>query len=408
MTKKHYNYITICILTLICFTTSLLRAQQITGQLKAIGKQYQRITIPQEYSRIIGSEWGQIRIKDSKGVDVPYRLYNPPLDEKQFVHTPFVTTQTDSSQTFVVQNIPNKRINNLLLKIANTNAQKEYTIEGSKDQNTWFVLDSKGYLQNLQSSNDTYVITPVNFPLNDYAYIRLQIQNKKSAPINLLDIGQIEVNNMVQEYDELKNVSITIKENKKEKQTLLSIQKDGRTTFDYIKFHVKNPESFTRSAMIYGQEEILYKKNIRTINTGEFYFDLNNVNASHIEIPSNEYPASFFVNILNEDNPPLQIEGLTLYHKPVQIVAFLDENLTYTLEADSNWNTPNYDLDKLNLDLTKIKQSASLQNVQLIEVKSNDNVDNKHGNLILIISCIAGALIVFYFGFSLIKDMKKG
>ena len=246
--KKLHNYIAIVVLSFILFDSYSVFAQQITGKLKATGKQYQRITIPQEYSSIIGHDWGKIRVKDSKGADVPFILFTPPLDEKQFIPTPFVSSQNDTSQTFVIQNATKKRINSFLLKVANTNAQKEYSIEGSNDQNNWFVLVNMGYLDNLQSSHDTYVITPVNFPLNDYAYIRIRIQNKTSAPINLLDIGQIEVNDIDQQYEKLKNVTFKITENKKEKKTLLSIQKQGKATFDIMQFHIKNSELYTRFA----------------------------------------------------------------------------------------------------------------------------------------------------------------
>lgn len=406
--KKLHNYIAIGLLSFLSFSSSSAFAQQITGKLKATGKQYQRITIPQEYSSVIGYDWGKIRIKDSKGEDVPFILFNPPLDEKQFIPTPFVYAPTDSSQTFVIENISKKRINSFLLKIANSNAQKEYSIEGSNDQNNWFVLVNKGYLDNLQSSHDTYVITSVNFPLNDYANIRIRIQNKTSAPINLLDIGQIEVTDIAQHYEKLKNVSYKVSENKKDKKTVLTVQKQGKVTFDIMQFHIKNSDLYTRPVTLYAEEEIISKKKVRKINTGEHLFDLSNKTSSHIEIPTAEYPASFFIAIQNDDNPALQIDGITLYHKPIHIVAYLDERQTYSLEADTSWDTPTYYLERLNLDFSKIVQAASVNEVKFTETKGNENRDDNNGKLILIISCVAGALIVFYFGFSLIKDMKKG
>jgi hypothetical protein len=405
MRRQIHKYI----IALVCLFCSIpfSHAQQVKGTISAIGNQYQRITLPQAYNSLIGRDIGKLRIKNKKGVEIPFIVDNPPLDEKHFISTPFTKSQTDSSEIFIVNNANKNRINNYFLKITNTNALKEYSIDGSHDQENWFALINKGVLSNLQHQTETFVISKIDFPLNDYKWIRIRFNNKNSSPINILNIGKIEITDVAQQYERLNNVSFTSQEDKKEKKTLLTIHKQGKSTFDVIQFHIKKPSFYTRSIGIYGQKQIKARNKTRTIQTDEYYFDLNNRNAQRIEIPDLSYSEAFFISIQNDDNPPLDIDSITLYQKSTAIVAYLDESEEYSLEADTIWKMPTYDLEKLNIDFSKIKYSATVTNIELDKLKDSDNNNDNNGNLILIISSIVGALLVFYFGFSLLKDMKK-
>ncbi|HLS36751.1 MAG TPA: hypothetical protein VK023_00640 [Sphingobacterium bovisgrunnientis] len=405
MRRRIHNYI----IALVCLFSSIpfANAQQVKGTISAHGKQYQRIVLPHAYNSLIGNDIGKLRIKDKKGVEIPFILNNPPLDEKQFISIPFTKSQTDSSEIIIVDNANKDRINNYLLKIANTNAQKEYSIEGSNDQKDWFVLVNNAILSNLQHPTETSILTKIDFPLNDYSWIRIRFNSKNSSPINILNIGKIEITDLAQHYERLNNVSFTSKEDKKEKKTLLTIRKQGKSTFDIIRFHITNPSFYNRPTWIYGQQQIKSRNKTRTIQTDKYYFDLNNTNAQRIEIQNLSYSDTFFIAIQNDDNPSLQIDSITLYQKPITIVAYLDEKEGYSLEADTTWKTPTYDLEKLNIDLSKITHSATVTNIEVDSTQVADGNDDKNGNLILIISSIVGALLVFYFGFSLLKDMKK-
>src|SRR5690606_20415595 len=153
MRRRIHNYI----IALVCLFSSIpfANAQQVKGTISAHGKQYQRIVLPHAYNSLIGNDIGKLRIKDKRGVEIPCILNNPPLDEKQFISIPFTKSQTDSSEIIIVDNAKKDRINNYLLKIANTNAQKEYSIEGSNDQKDWFVLVNNATLSNLQHPTET-------------------------------------------------------------------------------------------------------------------------------------------------------------------------------------------------------------------------------------------------------------
>lgn len=74
--------------------------------------------------------------------------------------------------------------------------------------------------------------------------------------------------------------------------------------------------------------------------------------------------------------------------------------------ADSNRRTPNYDLAKINLALPDQLLAAEITRIEIPLVQT-DEKSGTYGKIILILGSILGVLIVFYFGSSLLKDMKK-
>lgn len=381
--------------------------QQIKAELKGIGNQYQTIQIPQEFRAIIGNDVSKVRIKDKNGNEIPYILENNQGSYQTFEPTAFNRINTDSTETLVIENKGKKKLSHYVLKIGNSTASKSYSIEGSQNGKEWFSLVSAASLSDLQDSEETYVVKSLEFPLNDYAFIRIIINNKKSAPINVLDIGQFKITNLEAHYEKLKRINYHIEQNKKEKTTTVKITKEGIIPINYISFHIPSPTLFSREAMLYAEEEVTIKKRKSITEIGMYYFDLQNNVARNIEIPDFAYPNTIFIKLQNKDNQPLQIDSISLYQIPLYIVAQLDQNQSYTLEADNEWKTPDYDINKLQLNLPKDLPKATISNISA-QSKDQEKTENKsNGKLILIIGSIIGAIVVFYFGNSLIKDMKK-
>src|SRR5690606_7207106 len=408
MTKKHYKHIIFnaILFAIFCFPSSVL-GQQIKAKIIPTGSEYHRITIPQEFRSLIGNALSNIRIKDKNGHEVPYIYVQQVLDYTNFVSVAYDKISTDSTQTFIIPNTTKKKISNYVLEIANTNVSKNYSIEGSHNKEEWFALENHGVLGNLQSPSETSLLAPVHFPLNDYAYIRICMDDKRSAPINVLNIGYIEISNLEQDYVKLKDIRVETQEIKKEKLTRLQITKAGRSSVDIIQFHLSNTAHFTRPTRLYSKERVAYKKKEQIMHIGEYDFNLANTNARQIEIPASEYPQTLYIDIKNDDNPPLQIDSISLFQKPLSIVALLQNGEQYTLEADSSWTSPTYDLAKLNMDFSKVTKEAKVTEISMQTASPESASDNKTGKIILIIGCIAGVAVLFFFGASLIKDMKK-
>ncbi len=408
MTKNHYKYL---IFNAIIFATfclpSLGWGQQGKAKINPTDTEYHRITIPQEFRSLVGNAVSMIRIKDKNGHEVPYIFIQKALDYTKFATVAYDKISTDSTQIFIIQNPTKRKVSNYVLEIANTNISKNYSIEGSHNKEEWFALENHGVLENLQSTAETSILAPIHFPLNDYTYIRIRMDDKRSAPINVLKIGHIEIGNIEQDFEKLKQIRLATQEIKNEKITRLKISKAGRSMVDIIQFHISNPTYFTRTARLYSKEHVSNKKKNRSGHIGDYYFNLENANARQIELPASEYPETFYIEIQNDDNPPLRIDSITLYQKPISVVALLQKGEQYTLEADTTWKPPIYDLAKLNMDFSKVTKEAIVSELHMQNASSKAASDNKSGKIILIIGCIAGVAVLFYFGASLIKDMKK-
>src|SRR5690606_13787684 len=85
-------------------------------------------------------------------------------------------------------------------------------------------------------------------PRMNYTYVRIILDNKSSAPINILDIGEMATDILPTSYEKLRNVSFQQTNDKKTKTSLLSISKDALSPVDMIKLHVNAGMPYHREA----------------------------------------------------------------------------------------------------------------------------------------------------------------
>ncbi|NGF57408.1 hypothetical protein G5B00_12895 [Parapedobacter sp. SGR-10] len=399
--KKFLNNIYWIILACIFCTNSF--AQQIQARIEATQNGWQVIAVPQEFRARIGHDTGMLRIKDQKGNDVPYLVKTEGSETTDFrpvVYNRQLNT-VDSTEIIVVDNIHKQEKQNYVFKIANTTAHKTYTIEGSNDQQVWFNLVSQGYIDGLYDERQTFTMKSIGFPRTDYSYIRITFDNKSSSPINILDIGEWETQAVPASYEKLRNTSFQLENDKKTKTTVLSLSKDYYSPVDFFQIHIATPPPYHREAEVFTIAQSRKSKHIRT----RAYLTLHPEN-KHGDTVDPILDPNFYIRIFNEDNPPLQIDSVSLFQKPIQLIVGLKKGFTYSLEADTTWNTPNYDLRKAELQLPDTLAEVTIKSIEILE-STKPETKNKYGNLILIICSVIGVVIVFYFGNSLLRDMKK-
>ena len=391
------------IATFLCCNNTF--SQQVKGRIEAPQNGWQTITVPQEFRARIGYDAGKLRIKDQKGNEVPYILKPEQAEKTDFKPVVYskISNPADSTESVLIDNSNKQQKQSYTFKIANTSVRKSYSIEGSNGQQSWFSLVSQGYIDQMYNDEQTYTTKSISFPRTDYRFIRITFNNKSSLPINILDVGEIETNVQRTSYEKLRNVSFKLQNDKQHKISLLSISKDHSSPVDYIRLHISTSLPYHREAELYipDTQPHTHKTYDRTLA----YFTLHSGNQDGFAIDP-VLDSEFYIKIFNEDNPPLQIDSISLFQKPIQILTNLKQGFTYSLEADSNWHTPNYDLAKTELQLPDSLPQAQVKAIEIWEKPAHE-AKNKYGNFILISCSIIGVLILFYFGSSLLKDMKK-
>lgn len=392
-------------------------AQEVKGVINSANDGYQNIYIPQEFRAVIGTEVGKLRIKDKNGQDVPYVQRVGQVTEQSFKRVNHSLIKTDSSDILVIENLTKENKQSYTLKVSNSATSKTYSIEGSDDQSNWFSLINKATLNQLQSNTETFAFTTINFPLTNYKYIRIHINNAKFSPIQILSVGEVEVKKNEIMYEKLRNTSFTISENKKDKTTLLEVTKDGRNPFDLISFTIDSRFDYFRSAYLFTKEKVVQERNGKKrkekddeIESNFFHFDLLSKQSNTFQHDFSFDTDKFYIVVENDINAPLKIDSITLFQEKLYITAALQKGQNYTLETDGKWPIAIYDINKLNLNLSDILPTVQVEKIELVKDNSNSNQDTEKpnkNNWLLIIGLCAGILVIFYFGRSLLNDMQK-
>jgi hypothetical protein len=116
------------------------------------------------------------------------------------------------------------------------------------------------------------------------------------------------------------------------KTTWLNIDNAGRYHVNYIFITVKGPRFYRRQLDVITREGLV----------GSFLVSADSVIQLRLPLFND---SAFRIRIYNEDNPPLDIAGISMGQSAEKIIAYLEAGKSYELEMTSAEATkPNYDL----------------------------------------------------------------
>lgn len=407
MKTSYKLLLSITFLLFVAFQTTW--GQQLKVKVSATQDGYNSISVPQEFRAHMVNNPGMLRLKDKEGTEIPFILKTqenqiPFFSALQFKHS---KNLGDTTEIFLFDNQSKKKTNNYILQIANTTTQKKYNIEGSEDMQTWFGIVNNALLTELNNSEQTYTNKQIQFPLVDYRYIRIVLDNKSSAPIHVLKVGELKTGQNKQPLEKIKDISYQLVDNRSEKETVITISKKRNTPVDYLQIYVGSPKQYYRIAYtaVENKNDVPSQQRRKSSQFSNEQLQLQ-TNLGGMYVLNKLYPETFSIKIDNEDNPPLQIDSISFYQRPMVLVAEMDAKKEYSLMADSNWTAPNYDLSKIALHLPSDLPLAKLNKVEELSTNTRTRKEN-YGRIILTVCLALGAILIFYFGRGLLKDLKK-
>lgn len=351
-----------------------------------------------------------VRIFDSKNNEVPYVIYNGKSSNSSFRNFTIIskTAATNVATSIIISNENGLNLDNLTLKIANTDVDKKYNISGSNDQKVWFGLVSNKIINDLNEAGKTSVERNFSFPLNNYKFLKFDFIDKNSLPINVLEAGLEENHSVNQSKTELQNFNQKIETDKKLKQTRLTITFQNPQVIDGIGFEISSPSYYLRDARILINKTRIYKKSTENYEENISSFQLNSKSKNRFEF-QNFLAKEFIVEIDNQDNPVLEIKKINIFQLPVTILSDLKSNENYTLKIDSTWSAPQYDLANSGIDFNQNYPVATISNLEKLDV-TESKVEAKtfwQTPLFMWVCIVLAVVIIGYFALGLIKDMNK-
>lgn len=359
------------------------------------------------------SGWNDLRILDFSGsdtVEVPYLLetLNNYESEQKIISFNLINTTHDARYSYLTLKVNDKKvINHIRLDITEPEFDKWIRVEGSHDNKSWFTISERLRIVRFQNSEERFEYTSLDFPNSQYAYFRLKFDNTHSSRLNVSNVYAFETERKEHSYSEVKISNWKQTENKKEKKSELIVDLPVAYRINHIRINASGNKDFYRNINVYQSVTVHTKKGDTEVwhmlNTSVFSsLDSNKISCF------DEQTKKLKIEILNNDDQPLEIKDIKAFAEQVRLVAELpaSDNL-YLLYGKPNDQAPVYDLvhfkTKIPADVPEITYGAEQVYTAVLPAKS-PLINSKNwlwGAMSLIMVVIA------FFSFRLLKNQSR-
>ncbi len=362
------------------------------------------------------SSLNDIRLYNVTGkdaVEIPYLFewLGNKIEEEEVPLELINNTYIRKCCSYVTLKFQNKKsINKIKLGVAEEIFDKTLKIEGSADNVEWFTIKENLRIVGFGSNEHPYKYTILNFPSSEYNYFRLVLDDEHSPRINIVNTYAYETHCIKGRYCEPGINEWKTSDKKEEKTTEIIINFHYKYFISNILIEPKTDKVFYRNLNIYYLSGITKApkgdiENWTLLNTTVFSsneirpVDCHNIQTNKIK-----------VEIINNDNVPLEITNVKAFSEECRLVAQLpvSDNL-FLAYGKNNEHAPRYDLihfkDKIPPELKTIPfgQETKIEKDSAKEEKKKPLLVNKlwlWGTMLVIISIIA------IFSFKMLKTNK--
>lgn len=308
---------------------------------------FYKIPLPPRVTALVTSNFSNFRVVDETGLEVPYitmieRLKYNNVEWKEFKIEKEITKACCTKITLI--NPDKKTIDNFLLQVKNADVTKTAVLRGSDDGETWYALREKFQL-GFGSFNGRVVTEIFDFPLSDYAYYQLTINDSTTSPLNVLGAWQTSESIIEGRYSEIPAVTMTSADSTNDHATWAIIHFDSAQYINKLEFEIGGPHLYRRRADIFRRAEYFdRKKRKRTSLEPIGSFDVISGQTPLALIAEKE--GELLVRIDNENNQPLKFKGVRAFQLKQSIITYLESDHQYKLVfGDDDLPSPVYDLE---------------------------------------------------------------
>lgn len=305
------------------------------------------VPITPEISAHSRSDYADLRIVGPSG-QVPYILRVEPWTEtRQVYHKhPIVLLKHEPDSSIVeFRNDRGTYINNLVMEVQNARVSKHMRLTGSHDRETWFTIQEDYCKHNFDTGKPENVFKVLEFPWSNYPWLRLEISNRNSAPLNVLEIGWWETQIDSAGLNPVPPFQLTHSDSV-HGVTEVMIANDAPFLYDQLVIQAAGAEFFTRNAVLLVQE-MNRKGKTRWVRVKSF--ELNSDRHTYVSLTANDSErlrhGPVKLEIYNYDNPPIRIVRYEAYQRKRTATAWLEPNMPYKFTfGNSKARAPQYDL----------------------------------------------------------------
>jgi hypothetical protein len=374
-----------------------------------------KIPLNPEYKQFMNSDFHDMRIYDSRNKEVPYVILSEPILKAKSDFSPYEIVSQKHFKSYseiIIRNINKDKISNIAFNINNSDAYKYCSIEGSDDLKQWYSVSELQELSLAYNELYTNQYKCIYFPLNDYQYFKLIVDDWYAQPLKINSAGCFKKSVIAGKLNDVTFTKV-ISEDVKNKKTIVHLTFGNNQAIDRIDFTIKLPRLYMRHAVVYAYRERELKHHQKEkYKETLFEYDLKSDNVLFFDIPQlNE--KELFIEIENNDNPALEIESINCKQLASYVVCDFVANQNYTLKCGNDkLKQPQYDLINFVSQIPQLLPEVQLEAMKEITKEDLPITKEKEKSFFetqqFLWLCLGiGSLIIFLFSRSLLKDMGK-
>jgi hypothetical protein len=372
---------------------------------------FYRVLLTPDISVHASEGFSNVRIFSDKGQEVPYLLETNSGSKVTDTFNEYIIEQKlqieDSCTIIILSNNSDNPIHNISLLIRNAETTKEVTLSGSDDRQKWYALKEKFFLSNMNNTSGTSELKIVDFPLSSYRYYKLLINDKKSAPLNIIKAGHyVYTQSEGPSYFSVPGSKITQADSIKEKRTYVKISFDTLHLLDRIIWNISGSPFYLRNATLFSVINRIDKKG-RPEKFQDYIssFQLSSKSENVLYLPGIKVDNLVLV-IENDDNPPLKNVDPSFYQLSRHVNVWLEKESAYVMKfGDASFNTPVYDIaffkDSIPTDVPAIQAAP----VSIIETQHEARSTTFFTSSLFIWSAIV--VVIVLLGFMSVRLLRE-
>jgi hypothetical protein len=357
------------------------------------------------------TDLSDLRIINAEGKWVPH-LINESFKDNPAAGTAFhfkiFSLETSATSTDITLDKPvmfPSFISYIELLIRNTSAERWCKLSGSDDNKNWYVVQDSVLLKPATGDSGR-AIYAMSFPSCNYKFFRLNIVNKENDPVNVLS-AQTKVMLYFQSIRSVEsNPVATVSQMDSGKVSYIKVIQAKAYHFDNISFGIKGAKYFYRRVSLFIPKDSLATMQNPGVPEQSFYLSNNNALEFNTALANAKV---FYLQIFNEDNPPLKIDSVVTSFHIRFLTAYLDSGRHYRLLlGNANATMPQYDLEHMNRD--SIRTLGDIYAGKIIELPREQNSGDKKnatGKYLMWAAIIGALLVLLFFTLRMTKEINK-
>lgn len=358
---KHKLFIILLLLSSI--SLAQIEEYSFTREIKGIENQWHKIVLPNSIFSNLSNNMSDIRIygktPEGKIVESPYILnISKNRHVKSQVRFNLINTSSNSSGYYYTFEISEKMIlNQIDLSFDNENFDWTLDLEGSENQQDWFMLAKDYRIVAIKNEQTDYQSTKITFPASNFSYLRIRISADQKPEFNAAELSQYRIEKGNYRKYAIPGHEVAINEDTKE--TIINLSLAERLPVSRLKIDVRDEFDYYRPVHIeYLSDSIETEKGWKYR-----YRNLHSSTLTSLESGKFTFPSTLLqklrIRIANQRNQPLTIGAISAEGPQHSLTARFTESANYVLAyGNPKAARPQYDIARFKntipADLTEL------------------------------------------------------